>query len=509
MKYKRQLCVELLESRLVLSTYYLHQGDSLQQAIDAAQPGDTLLLDAGATFMGPITLDAKANPNNLWISIETNSFPEPYGTRVSPSDAPSMASILSPGFGQTAIQTQPDANYYYLRGLNILPVNANAFVYTLVTVGDGSSNQSSASQEPYNIEIDQCYIHGWDGQAIKRGVELNDGGTVPHNGVSNSYISDFKSTSQEAQAIAGWNGTGPYYILNNYLEASGEDVIFGGAWSYIQQVPSNITISDNTFSKQLSWNPNDPSYAGTPWVVKNLLELKSAQNVTVANNTFDNTWTGGQDGDAIVLTPRGDQSGGSWVTVSNVTITHNVITNSEQGILILGSDDGSDSQVTSNITIEDNLFGDVASRNPEWGVPQAPPDVFLLEPGLAGGPVNVVIDHNTILQNAGDLLLLGGEVLGLQFTNNIASEGEYGIIGIGNTGHAALDALCPDYVFSNNLIVGSGTTVYPDGNFEAATWSAVGFVDYEADGTGDYALLSSSPYYGMGSDIGTLSTALF
>jgi hypothetical protein len=509
MTSKRRLCVEFLESRLVLSTFYLQQGDSLQSAIDAAQPGDTILLDPGATFTGPIYLDAKANPDNQWISIETNNFPLASGTRVSPDDASAMAEIVSPGLGNAAIQTQPGANDYYLRGLNIVPVDANALVYALVELGDGSSKQSSASQEPYDIEIDQCYIHGWDGQQIKRGIELNDGSVDGENGVSNSYISDFQATDQDTQAIAGWNGTGSYYILNNYLEASGEDVIFGGAWSYIQQVPSNITVTDNTFSKQLSWNPNDPSYAGTPWLVKNLLELKNAQNVTVENNTFENVWVAGQNGDAIVLTPRGDQSGGSWVTVSDVTITHNIITNAAQGILVLGSDDSSASGITTNITVEDNLFGDVASGNPEWGTTDSPPHVFLLEPGLAGGPVNVVIDHNTILQNSGNLLVLGGEVAGLQVTNNISSVGEYGVVGGGQLGQAALDALCPDYVFTNNVLVGGGAVFYPDGNAEPASWWAIGFVDYEPDNTGDYLLVSSSPYVGMGSDIASFTTPLF
>ena len=100
MTSKRRLCVELLEVRLVPSTYYLHQGDSLQNAIDAAHPGDTILLDAGATFTGPITLVAKPNPNNQWLAIETNNFPLAYGTRVSPSNASSMAEIVSPGLGR-------------------------------------------------------------------------------------------------------------------------------------------------------------------------------------------------------------------------------------------------------------------------------------------------------------------------------------------------------------------------------------------------------------------------
>src|SRR5439155_24194436 len=138
---------------------------------------------------------------------------------------------------------------------------------------------------PTNIKIDQCFVHGWDGQTIKRGIGLNDGGSAGNNGVTNSYISNFKSTGQDTQAIAGWNGTGPYLIQNNYLEAAGENVIFGGGFSYIQKVPSNITITNNTFSKQLSWNPYDLSYAHTPWSVKNLLELKNADSVTIQNNT--------------------------------------------------------------------------------------------------------------------------------------------------------------------------------------------------------------------------------
>src|SRR5205823_404881 len=119
----RRLYVEFLEARFLPSTYYLHQGDDLQKTINAAHPGDYLLLDPGATFLGPITLNAKANPDNQWITIETNNSPLPYGTRVGPSDAFSMASILAPSNGP-AIQTQPGTNFYYLRALHILPVSA-------------------------------------------------------------------------------------------------------------------------------------------------------------------------------------------------------------------------------------------------------------------------------------------------------------------------------------------------------------------------------------------------
>ena len=44
----RRLYVEFLEARFLPSTYYLHQGDDLQKTINAAHPGDYLLLDPGA-----------------------------------------------------------------------------------------------------------------------------------------------------------------------------------------------------------------------------------------------------------------------------------------------------------------------------------------------------------------------------------------------------------------------------------------------------------------------------
>jgi hypothetical protein len=61
---------------------------------------------------------------------------------------------------------------------------------------------------------------------------------------------------------------------------SGENVIFGGADPAIMNlVPSDIEIRRNHFTKPLTWKVDDPSYAGTHWSVKNLLELKNAAGV--------------------------------------------------------------------------------------------------------------------------------------------------------------------------------------------------------------------------------------
>ncbi len=55
----------------------------------------------------------------------------------------------------------------------------------------------------------------------------------------------------------------------------------------------------------LRWKPDDPSYEGTDWVVKNLLELKNARNVVIDGNLFEHNWADDQNGFAILFTPLG------------------------------------------------------------------------------------------------------------------------------------------------------------------------------------------------------------
>ena len=47
-----------------------------------------------------------------------------------------------------------------------------------------------------------------------------------------------------------------------------------------------------------------PAATGTKWTVKNIFELKNAEQVVVDGNILENIWQAGQYGYAIVLTPR-------------------------------------------------------------------------------------------------------------------------------------------------------------------------------------------------------------
>ncbi|HEY1965778.1 MAG TPA: hypothetical protein VGG59_12640, partial [Acidobacteriaceae bacterium] len=71
-------------------------GESLQAALDRAQLGDTIVLEAGATFRGPFKLPNKTAGSG-WIYVVSShlSALPPPGTRVSPSNARNMPKIVS------------------------------------------------------------------------------------------------------------------------------------------------------------------------------------------------------------------------------------------------------------------------------------------------------------------------------------------------------------------------------------------------------------------------------
>ena len=93
----------------------------------------------------------------------------------------------------------------------------------------------------------------------RRGIAMNS----RHTAVIDSYLSDFKEVGADSQAIAGWNGAGPFRIANNYLEAAGENVMFGGADPTIRDlVPADIEIRRNHFAKPLRWKIGHPDLRG-------------------------------------------------------------------------------------------------------------------------------------------------------------------------------------------------------------------------------------------------------
>ena len=145
----------------------------------------------------------------------------------------------------------------------------------IVRIGDGSRAQSSLAAVPRAIVLDRCYLHADPATGQKRGVALNGADIT----IRNCWIAEIKAVGQDSQAIAGWNGPGPFTIVNNYLEGTGENVMFGGSDSpSAEMLPSDIEIRGNLFSKPEEWR------LSKEWLIKNLFELKVGKRVLVEGN---------------------------------------------------------------------------------------------------------------------------------------------------------------------------------------------------------------------------------
>jgi uncharacterized protein (TIGR03437 family) len=463
-------------------------GGNLQSAINAAQYGDTIILEAGAIYNATLTLPLKSGTGE--IVIQSSRIGElPDGVRVNPSQSALFAKVQSSVPAEPVVKTVAGAHHYRFRGIEFSTTSTSVVVYDLIRFGDGRFTQTTLSSVPHHLTIDRSYIHGFSDQDVQRGVSAQ----CAECEVTNSYISEIHMVGIEAQGIAGWNGPGPIRIINNYIEASTQNILFGGADSASEALmPADLEIRRNHLFKPMSWKVGDPSYAGKHWTVKNILEFKAVKRAVVDGNVLQNNWTDGQDGKAVLLTVRNQECSANWSTVQQVTFTNNTVSNAEGGLNFLGKDNeaepvygkcpaGSTSTRGSDVTVANNLFYSISGS-------------FL----TINGFYNVTLNHNTSFQTSNTYTLYGEQSLGYISTNNLTIENPYGIFGDGGyLGTAGLTKYTPSFVFNKNLMVAASSSENPSGNFYPSQASQVGFVDFA---NGNYALLSSSPFSKAGTD---------
>jgi hypothetical protein len=314
------------------TTWAAHTAAELSNALYSSAPGDIIVLDAGTTYTGNFDLPAKSNPGNQWIYIVSSAIANlPAGHRVSPKQVANMAKIVTPNV-IADFQIDGGANHYRLAGLEMTTASTycqtgrNCSSYFLV------GPQSGATPMPDSIVIDRCFIHGGPSYDLQSGVAGN--GT--NFAVVDSYISGIHYKATDSQAFVAYDTPGPIKLVNNFLAAAGENILFGGAGGNSNRgVPSDIEIRNNYLFKPLAWVPLTVS---GKVAVKNAFECKSCQRVLFDSNTIQNVWANGQNGFAIVLTVRTSQSG-DFAVVNDITITNNVIKNVAAGFNTLAADD--------------------------------------------------------------------------------------------------------------------------------------------------------------------------
>jgi hypothetical protein len=461
-------------------------GGSLQKAIDAALPGDEILLAPGAVFSGNFYLRNKGVLSR-WITIRTD-LPDATigyaGTRMTPSRAASvrLAKIVTPNI-YSAITTELGANHYRFTGVEFAVASSVVDMNALVRLGDNTSAQNSAAKTAGYLVFDRTYIHGNPTGQLKRCVMMNSATTA----VVDSWLGNCHSNVSDSQAIVGWNGPGPYLIQNNHLEAGHEVIMFGGGGVTVANVsPSDITIRGNHIMRPASWKG--------VWQEKNLVESKHARRMLIEGNVVENVWADAQAGFAFVLKSENQYGDTPWTQTTDVTIRYNKIRNVGNGFNIAARGSSATVVPGARFVIMDNVMENVGV-SPFVGDGRA----FQLLPGVS----DVVLMHNTVVSGSGwnpaAIYLAGGSIARLVVHSNILHHGRAGVKGDATgEGTASLTRFAPGYLYTNNAMANGGTaSAYPTNNYFPALLSNLGFVSLSG---GNYLLSSTSAYLNKGYD---------
>jgi hypothetical protein len=519
------------------AVHLVKAGDNLQQVINSAACGDTLKLESGAVFQGLIEVPAKSCDDAHWIIIRTSapddSLP-PEGARLTPCYAGVASLPGRPDFHCTAvanvlariefagkagsgpIQFMPGANHYRFIGFEITRTNSESSITALVQTREGATAN--------HIIFDRVWLHGTAQAETRRGVALK---SITYAAIIDSYFSDFHCVAVtgacgDSQDITGGSGDdpgGPYKIVNNFLEAAGENIIFGGGPG--TTTPTDIEIRRNHFFKPMTWMEGQPGFvggvSGKPFIVKNHFEVKNAQRVLFEDNLLENVWGGfSQGGFSILLSPKNQNNQCPACRVTDITIRNNEIVNVGSVFQIANalSDAGGASSGGERYSIHDVLVDDVHWKDYKgFGN-------FALVMSIAPPLRDVRIEHVTAfvphflisIQNAGP------KMTGFTVANNLFYSGDLQFTTAGGgpqncafrpdlqTPVGVIKSCFDNSSFTKNLIVEGAN--WPSGNITPRNAAAAGLPEKGAAGIARYRLCRKkddvckniSPAIGAGTD---------
>jgi hypothetical protein len=436
-------------------------GGNLQTALNNAQRGDEIVLAAGATYTGNFTLPAKpGSAANGWIKIRTDKHSQlpAIGTRVHASNAALMPKVVTPNTAP-AIRLAAGASGWWISGIEVtVTASVTQQQYGLIFLGESRDLQTTMASVPQDVVLDRMYIHGQPTTNLSRCVALNSGRTQ----ISDSYIVECHGKGFDSQAVAGWNGPGPYKIVNNALQGAGENLMFGGSDPGIPGlVPSDIEIRRNHLYTPVAWKG--------VWTKKNLFESKNAVRVLVEGNVFDGSWSDGQTGWAIALKSTNQSGGCPWCRTTDVTIRRNLIQNAGAGVSVAPRDTHTGVDTTARrILVTESVFDNIGV-----GAFTGDKRGFMLLKNTA----DITIE-NTVVTGSLQAALLLDDAPGTQrarFANNVWTYGQYGTIATGaGPGTPSVTVGAPGAIWEAMTFVGPQRAGYPIGT---------GFVSSESHAT--------------------------
>lgn len=314
----------------VCATGCTYNNSQLQTALNAAASGDTVLLESGQTYASGtdgFVLGAQCHIDQVWDCItvrtgvtssgsvialsnfpaagvrmdttyRTNSTGKAALAKIIPSvnNSPAIRTIWPGETGSTCSSSPCVGDGWTLQFLEIYEkvdyAQGSLVTYGTNKVGKewngsctypdatpscwstampGGDTQDMLVEIPGHLTLIQCDLHGDPFVGQQNGVLL----ATKDARVLNNSMTDLKSR-RENQAVIGINGIGPYDVENNLLQATTENVMWGGSDTYLQ-LKAVITGSPTTTTIQL----------GSPvWMHPELTTTPANLATDIYNNIF-------------------------------------------------------------------------------------------------------------------------------------------------------------------------------------------------------------------------------
>jgi PKD repeat protein len=459
-------------------------GGNLQAALDNAQPCDEITLAMGSKFVANYDIPAKAGTQG-WIIIRPDNMAAlpPEGTRRT-RNIPGMPIVHSVN-NLGVFTTKPGAARYRFIGIEgAQPANIPNTGFFRLGVSETSLNDI-----PREIVLDRVWLHGYPTGNFRRAVLLN-GASIS---VIDSILSDCHEHGSDSQSLGGWNGPGPFKIVNCELEAASENVIFGGSDPSIPNlIPGDVEIRRCHILKNLSW-------VGQQWNVKNLWEMKNAQRVLMEACVLENVWADGQVGYSTNLKSVNQGGTAPWCTSRDVMMRYCIVRNVGAGFNLIGCDPGAtipSERITIMHVLVDGMFPAAGQKAPNGGLMTG--DGRGVQ--VLNNPIDAAVIHCTILSPHNTSISFGGPVntppKRFVYRDNISGNGQYGVKGPGLNTADTFKAFMADGKYKGNVLIGpDGGSSYPAGTSFAPTEADVGFMSAT-----DRRLAASSKYKGKATD---------
>ncbi len=474
---------------------------NLAAAIDDAKCGDTLLLPAGASFEATV-LPSKKCDDQHYITVRTDtpdSNLPAEGTRISPAwggvaSLPGRPPFAQPSGGParllaTVVARRPEGVSVgdHLRFIGI----------EWTTPPEANISRIVAAEHTDHVIFDRNWFHAADGAEVGHGVGIIHGSHMI--AVINSYVSGLNCVARtgkctDATGIGGGGGDEPISALkiyNNFIEAAGENVLFGGSAATI--VPTDIEIRRNHLFRPMLWKQGEPGYtptaSGNPYIVKNNFELKSAIRLLFEANLLENSWGGfSQNGFSILLTPKNQSNLCPVCRVNDVTVRFNRIRN-VAGVLQIAnalSKTGGATTDGGRYSIHDLFADGLHDKDFKGGGP------FLILVSTQPPVHDIQIDHVTAFVTGVMLSILndGPKLPNFTLTNSVFSIGDrrQPVASAGGGpescasksqargAEAVLQACFDPFKLDKNLII-TGRGSFPKGNIVVGSPEAAGIRD--------------------------------